>query len=170
MRVLGIDPGISNTGVAIMDYTGSEYMYISGTTLETPTDTEEYQRVGLIAEGVKEYLEGNDFDAVAIEECYFNKNVSSANSTNRVIGAIQALAADIGLPLLMVRPQHAKQALGLTGTADKKLMRLSAKRLFRFPFPIQPRFQSHHEIDAAAIAVAGILHLRSVYHKARKDL
>jgi len=159
MRVVGIDPGIAHTGIAIVEYDGRQYTCLCPTTIETAANLPEHERVSRIGREILSYLEADDFDAVAIEEVYHNKNVKSSNSTNRVIGAIQFVAVELNIPVLMFRPQDGKMALGLHGNANKKLVRLSARRLFRFP--IQRRFRSQHEADAAAIATAGTLKLRS---------
>lgn len=158
--VLGIDPGITNTGVAVVSQDGSNFSLHHSELIQTKSSECVGTRLTTIAKelmGVlKESDESDDYtiDAVAIESVFHNKNVSSSLSTAKVIGIVELVAYEHQLPVLMFTPQQVKSAAG-TGFISKTKMAQISKRLLK-----QNTDASHHEVDAAFCAITGLLHLR----------
>ena len=154
---LGIDPGIANTGLAVVKSNGTGYTL--GKTLlvkSTPKHSESVRLLN-IYEAVYEMLNTQEykFDAVAIEKVFHNKNVSSSIKTGKAIGAALTAAAQHDLPVIEFTPQQVKKASGLGANIDKDTAKVVASRLFG------TQIKSHHEADAALCALAGILKQRS---------
>ena len=95
-------------------------------------------------------------DIVGIEDVFFNKNVSAAMSTAKVIGVIERKAAVFSLELIVVRPQTVKAAILGTGRGSKDAVRSRVNRVMGVDI------KSDHEADAVAVAMAVILEKRRV--------
>ena len=156
MLMLGVDPGIANTGLAVVELEQHTY-HLRTTQLikSTPKETES-NRLLNIFEAVYEILntKGLDIDAVAIEKVFHNKNVTSSIKTGKVIGAVLCAAAQHNIPVIELTPQQVKKASGLSGKANKNNLLRSASHIFG------KDIATHHEADACFCAVAGILQTR----------
>ena len=157
ITVLGIDPGIANTGLGVVAFEKHGYT-LEKTELvkSTPKQTESL-RVLKIYEAVYEILDtkGLDIDAVAIEKVFRNKNVSSSIKTGKAIGAALTAAAQHDIPVIELTPQQVKCASGLSTHAKKENLIVVASGIFK------TEIATHHEADAALCALAAILKQRS---------
>ena len=156
ITILGIDPGIANTGLAIVELEKHTY-HLRRTELitSTPKETESYRLLN-IWETVNVILDtkGLEFTAVAIEKVFHNKNVSSSIKMGKVIGAVLCAAGQNDVPVIELTPQQVISASGLSSKASKANLISAASRLFG------NQIATHHEADAAFCAVAGILQVR----------
>ena len=158
MKVLGIDPGLQNTGIAIVESDKQRYRLHSATLIKTEPKRTQAWRLTDIYEAVYSLLNTKDLEieAVTIEKVYHNINVSSSISTGKVIGACMVAATQCDIPVIELTPQQIKRASGLTlKEADKANLKKIARRIF------QADIRSHHVADAAFCALAGILHRRA---------
>lgn len=152
--ILGIDPGIANTGLAVVALENQAYRLEKNLLVKsTPKETESVRLLN-IWEAVHEILDGQAIDAVAIEKVYHNKNVSSSIKTGKAIGAAILPAAHYDIPVFQLTPQQVKCASGLSTRAHKKNLIRAVSRIFR------TEIENHHIADAALCALAGILQLR----------
>ena len=156
MRILGIDPGIANTGLAVVTLQKHTYRLHHTQLVTTSPNRPDGRRLLDISEAVKELCDtkGTDIDAVAIEKVFHGKNVTSSIRTGKVIGAVQCAAAYHEIPVIELTPQQVKCASGLSSKASKQNLIRAASRLFG------TKIATHHEADAAFCAVAGILQAR----------
>ena len=99
MRAIGVDPGISNSGLSVVNWDRQRYALSHAETITTAASLEIPARVSLICEKVSDAIQTFNPDLLAIEGVYFNKNVSSAISTAIVIGACVQIANDANIPL-----------------------------------------------------------------------
>ena len=91
---------------------------------------------------------------IAIENVFFNQNVSSAISTRQVIGAVSVAGAKHGVKVVSITPQKAKAAVGAGGgQANKTQVKSFVQKVCEMETPIA----SDHEADAIAIAMAALL-------------
>ena len=152
--VLGVDPGIANTGVAIVVRTGSGYKLKALRCIESKADEPEPQRLLKIYDTVDALLTKHNIDLAAIERVYHNKNVSSSIKTGKAIGAVLCAIGAQAKNAMEVTPQQVKKASGLTlQKADKAAMIRAMSRLFG----VREACLNSHTADAAATAMAGLL-------------
>ena len=79
MIVLGIDPGISNTGYGVVERRGGALLALDGGVIVTHKDTPLEQRLVAIADRIAALIDQHKPDAMAIEsETAFGKNAESA--------------------------------------------------------------------------------------------
>ena len=154
--ILGIDPGIANTGLSIVKMTPVSYALIATETIKTKARDETGKRLALIHDAIHATLNAWKIDAIAIERVFHNKNISSSLTTGAVLGLVHLIGHHHGLPIHEFTPQQVKKASGLCASIDKDTVKMVASRLFGTPI------HSHHEADAALCALCGCLQARTV--------
>ena len=92
---LGIDPGIANTGLAIVVRTPSGYKLVDLRCVRSKADEPEARRLHKIYDAVDGLLSVHTLDVAARERVYHNKNVSSRIKTGKAIGAVLCAIAGI---------------------------------------------------------------------------
>jgi len=151
-RCLGMDPGIANTGWAVVCKSARGYRLIAAGLIKTDSKASTGDRLLTIYNVLSEVVETHAPDILAIERVYHNHNVTSSLSTGAVIGIVQLIAAQLGCCAVQeFTPQQVKAASGLGGRADKKHIQRMMCRLFK-----RERLNPH-TADAIATALAGVL-------------
>ena len=159
---LGIDPGLANTGVALVE--GSErYKLLYADRIRTDKERLYGDRLHHIYTALDSFLLAKKelIDVITVERCFHAKNISSSAGTFAVIGLVHLLADIHNLSILDLTPQQLKSVCGFGARAKKDEMLRAAKAMFR------RQFDNHHSADAAFGAVAGILHCRTEAVKRR---
>jgi len=150
--ILGIDPGLTNTGYGLIRYEKKKIELIDyGCVLTYKKDTFSI-RIKKIYYKIKELIEKYNPHEVAIEEIFFNKNVRSALTVSKVHGMIAITVALIGLELYEYTPLQIKQATVGNGRAEKHQVQSMAKILLNLSEIPQP----DHAADALAVAICHI--------------
>lgn len=154
LTVLGFDPGARNTGWAIVkrEKTGA-FLFLSGGLVDFPA-AEEGVRYLYLENLIGELVNGFDIDGIAVERVFWGRNITSCLSTAEVIGVVSLAAARAGISAVRLTPQMIKSVSGSPKSTKKQLARVVSK-LLSLP---EGKKLSHHESDAAAVAISGILH------------
>lgn len=150
-RCLGLDPGIGNTGWAVVRYTPNGYRLTDSGVITTVLKTSLGNRLDQHFSKLNEILKTYAPDMVSIESVFFNRNISSCLSTASVIAIAELASEQAGLPTLQVKPQTAKAAVTGFGTASKPAVKKMVNKL------LGSDIRNGHEADAAAAAIAGLL-------------
>lgn len=154
--ILGIDPGIANTVLAVVKQTRVGYSLITAETVKTKSCHETGKRLSIIHDEINATMDAWHITGIAFERVFHNKNVNSSLSTGAVIGILQLIAHQRGMPIHQFTPQQVKACSGLCAKIDKDTAKLVASRIFK------TKIQSHHEADAALCALCGCLQARTV--------
>lgn len=150
MKVIGIDPGIANCACAVVHRDASRYWLLHTETIRTAACLGTGERYKIIYNRVRMLITQWDVDAIAIESVFFNRNISSHNTTAAVVGILQLAAEQAGISCRLVKPQAVKQAVGCAAGADKKSVKKMVSKLLG-------EVSTHHSADAAGVAMAGLL-------------
>lgn len=150
-RCLGIDPGIANTGWAVVVRSRGKYRLLSDGLIKTDVSESTGTRLLKIYQSLSEIVATQTPDVIVVERCYHNRNISSSQSTGAVIGIVHLIAAQFGTDALAFTPQQVKSASGLGGAADKKQVQWMMCKIF------QRDTLNPHVADASACAIAGLL-------------
>src|ERR1700712_262787 len=110
MIVLGIDPGIANTGWGVVSAGGQPRALAYGTIKTSPRTAPEI-RLAEIHEAITAVLDEHAIDAMALEELYSGKNPPSAVAVGQARGVSLVLAGLRGIGCHSYTPQHVKQAV-----------------------------------------------------------
>jgi crossover junction endodeoxyribonuclease RuvC len=150
--ILGIDPGLANTGYGLIRYEKKKIELIDyGCVLTYKKDTFSL-RIKKIYYKIKELMEKYNLHEVAIEEIFFNKNVRSALTVSKVHGMVAITVALAGLELYEYTPLQIKQATVGNGRAEKHQVQSMVKILLNLSEIPRP----DHAADALAAAICHI--------------
>ena len=152
MIILGIDPGLSNTGYGLIRYEKKKIEVIDyGCILTHKKDTFSF-RIKKIYYKIKELIEKHNPRDVAIEEIFFNKNVRSALIVSKVQGMVAITVALMEVELYEYTPLQIKQATVGNGRAEKHQVQSMVKILLNLSKIPQP----DHAADALAVAICHV--------------
>jgi len=152
MIVLGIDPGLANTGYGVVARDGARLAALDGGVIETASGLALEMRLATIAERVREILAEHDCDAMALEELYFSRNAHSAFAVGHARGVTMLAAGEHDVPCFSYTPQQVKSAVCGHGRAAKdQVARMVASLL-----GLQRTPSSDHASDALAVAVCHV--------------
>jgi len=146
--IIGIDPGIADTGYAIVKSNANKVEAIDYGSITTKSTATESERLLEIQANVEELIQKFQPSAIAIEKLFFNKNVKTALSVGQARGIVLATAQKNQLEIYEFTPGQVKQSLTGTGSAPKKQVQEMVKRIFNLKKIPQP----DDAADALAIA------------------
>lgn len=148
MRILGIDPGIRNTGWGVIEQSDNRLFHIANGVIKPNPDLADAARLQCIAVGVAEAIAAHHPDAAAIEEIFVAKSAASALKLGMARGVAMMRCGEASLPLVEISARRVKKSVAGTGTADKRQMQDMVERLLGI------RAANSDAADALAIAIA----------------
>lgn len=149
MRILGIDPGLAIVGWGVVDYDGSRFRTVDYGSLTTPAGMATEERLVRIDEGLAELIGRYSPDELAIEELFFNTNVTTGIRVAEARGVILCRCRRAGLAINEYTPLQVKQAVVGYGRADKKQVITMVTMMLGLEKPPKP----DDTADALAIAI-----------------
>jgi len=152
VRILGIDPGLRNTGFGVIERSGSKLRYVtSGTVKSGQGDLA--VRLKVLLEGLNEVIAAQAPQEVAIEKVFVNVNPQSTLLLGQARGTAICAAVIAGLPVAEYTALQVKQAVVGKGHAKKEQVQHMVKRLLALPGDPSP--------DAADALACAICHAHS---------
>lgn len=146
MIILGVDPGLANTGWGVVEYNNQRYQPVSFGVIKTTTEFSLVDRIYSIASRIGEIADTYHVDAVSIEDIFFAQNISSSISVAKVIGAVTQEMKRRGLDVQYFTPLQIKMAITGVGRADKNQIQQMVMLLLKLSKP--PK--TDHAADALA--------------------
>lgn len=147
MIVLGIDPGLKNTGWGVIEQQGSTLRCLAYGCIATVTGRPDAERLAEIHRGIAAVIERFAPHEAAIESVYFSNNAKTAFATGQARGV--AILAASELPVGEYGPGEIKLAVVGTGDADKRQVQYMVRAILGLPRDPEP----HHAADALAAAI-----------------
>jgi crossover junction endodeoxyribonuclease RuvC len=147
--VLGIDPGLANTGYGVVRRSGGRLLALDGGVISTPAGVAQERRLADIHAGVEALLLEHAPDAVALEELYFGQNVRTAFAVGQARGVVMLAAGQRGVPCTSYTPQKVKGAVCGNGRAEKD----QVGRMVQVLLGLSEQPRPDHAADALAVAV-----------------
>jgi crossover junction endodeoxyribonuclease RuvC len=153
MRVLGIDPGLTRCGLAVVEGDlGRSLRMVEVDVARTPADQPVALRLAAIERTVDAWLDLHRPDVVAVERVFSQHNVKTVMGTAQASGIAMVAAARRGLPVALHTPSEVKAAVSGSGRADKAQVGAMVARLLRLDSPPRPADAA----DALALAICHI--------------
>jgi crossover junction endodeoxyribonuclease RuvC len=149
MIVLGIDPGLANTGYGVAVREGTRLLALDAGVIRTPAGLADERRLATIATRVRELLDEHECEAMALEQLYFGQNAHSAFAVGQARGATMLAAGERGIPCYSYTPQQVKSAVCGHGRAAKQQVARMVQTLLALPRAPA----SDHASDALAVAI-----------------
>ena len=161
--VLGIDPGVANTGYGVVAHHRGRLVALDGGVIETKAGQDAGVRLAHIHERVGALIDEYTPDAVAVEDLYFGENARSAFAVGQARGVVILAAGQRRIPCRSYTPQQVKAAVCGSGRAGKGQVQRMVQTLLSLPEPPKP----DHAADALAVAVCHANHAPLVAALAR---
>ena len=147
--VLGIDPGVANTGYGVVAQQRGRLFALDGGGIETAAALDPGRRLSAIHERVGALLDEYRPDALALEDVYFGANAHSAFAVGQARGVVMLAAGQRQIPTASYTPQQVKGAVCGHGRAAKDQVQRMVQTLLALPELPRP----DHAADALAIAI-----------------
>ncbi|MFM7702059.1 MAG: crossover junction endodeoxyribonuclease RuvC [Alphaproteobacteria bacterium] len=148
MRIIGIDPGLTKTGIGIIDVKNNSIAYVFSTTIHTSPDDDMAVRLKFFHDSLLQIIQLYQPDLASIEETFVNKNPMSSLKLGHARGAI---ILTLGLCNIKVHEYSAtsvKKTIVGVGRAEKHQVQAMIKILMP-----KANFKTEDEADALAIAL-----------------
>ncbi len=120
MRILGIDPGYAIIGWGIIDSQNGRFRPVACGDIRTPAHTDISSRLETIYSELLRIIEKYEPSEVAIEELFFNTNITTGIKVAEARGVILLACRQKGLKMAEYTPLQVKQAVVGYGLAEKK--------------------------------------------------
>jgi crossover junction endodeoxyribonuclease RuvC len=153
MRVLGIDPGLTRCGVAVVEgAAGRQLNGIHIGVIMTDPKAPIEQRLTTTEAALRLLVDEFAPDAIAIERVFSQHNVRSAMGTAQAAAMALLIAGQRGIPVALHTPTEVKAAVTGNGRADKAQITAMITRLLGLKIAPSPADAA----DAVAIAICHI--------------
>ncbi len=145
---LGIDPGTAILGYGVIQGEREPELVDYGV-IETGADVPMPLRLSMLFDRVTELLAQYVPDAVAIEQLFFARNVTTAIAVGQARGVVLLAAARAGVAVTEYSPSEVKHAIVGYGKADKNQMQEMVRLILDLDVAPHP----DDAADALAIAL-----------------
>ena len=149
MIILGIDPGLAIVGWGIIESVRGSIRPIAFGAITTPAHTDIEARLLMIQNDMETLIEKYKPDEMAIEELFFNTNITTGIAVAEARGVILCTAHKHGVKISEYTPLQVKQAVVGYGKAEKRQVISMVTSLLNLPKPPKP----DDTADALAIAI-----------------
>ena len=157
IRIIGIDPGLRNTGWGVVESLGNSLRFIASGTVKSDNKLDLASRLNQLYSGLETVLhEFQPFEA-AVENTFVNKDATATLKLGQARGIAMLAPARAGLRVAEYAPNAVKKAVIGVGHGDKKQILMMVKVLMP-----KATFDSDHAADALAIAICHAHHRTSL--------
>ena len=150
--VMGIDPGLRNTGFGIISFSKNRFSCFEYGTIFTPQGLTQGERLLIIFDKISALIKKYKPCEAGIETLYFAKNVSSAMGVSEARGVVLLSLAQMGVRVFEYAPNTIKKTVTGIATAEKRQVQEAVKLLLglhKIP-------ETDHAADALAAAITKI--------------
>ncbi len=149
LRILGVDPGLAQTGYGIIDIKNNKIFHAAHGVIKTSAKDRISERLLSIYNQLSEIISIYKPDEAGIEALYFAKNVLSAIPVAESKGIIHLVCAQSSIDNHEYTPLEIKQTIVGRGRADKK----QVQELVMFLLNLKSVPRPDHCADALAAAI-----------------
>ena len=159
MRILGVDPGFERLGVAVLEKGPGDRRekILFSECFKTPSQMEFHVRLSLLGKEVRKIINDYSPEVLSIETLFLNTNKKTAMRVAEARGVVMYEAALAGLRVFEASPPQIKIATTGYGASGKEEIIKMVKMLVE----IDENKKSDDELDAIAIAITGLAHVRT---------
>ena len=139
LRVIGVDPGLTRCGIAVVDVTARRTAtLVDVTVVGTPADHTLDARLLEIDAAITRMLQLHRPDHLAVERVFAQNNTPTVVGTAQASGVVIAAAARAGIPVALHTPTEVKAAVSGSGRADKAQITTMVTRILSLSEPPKP--------------------------------
>ena len=170
MIILGIDPGLAIVGWGVIEYQSMRFRTIACGSITTEAGIPTEDRLAEIYDGMTQLIARYHPDAIAVEELFFNTNITTGIRVAEARGVILLAARQAKVDIFEYTPLQVKQSVVGYGRAEKKQIISMVTMLLGLPAPPKP----DDTADALAIAIchahSGGSKISKYYNKAEWEI
>jgi crossover junction endodeoxyribonuclease RuvC len=153
VRIIGIDPGLRNTGWGVIEAEGTRISYVADGSVHSDADAPLATRLLQIHTQLAEILKRYVPDEAAIEETFVNKDARATLKLGQARGAAMLAPALAGITVAEYAPNVVKKSVVGAGHAEKD----QVKHMVKVLLP-RAELNAADSIDALAIAICHAHH------------
>ena len=155
MIILGIDPGLANTGFGVINKIRGcknknlKVKCLDFGVIKTSSSSPSPERLKKINEEVSKLIKNYKPEVLVIENLYFFKNLKTAVPVSQAKGVIMLTAAKNKIPVFEFTPLHVKLTITGFGWAKKEAVQRKVKNILK----LKELPKSDDAVDALAAAL-----------------
>ncbi len=153
VRIIGIDPGLRNTGWGIIAQEGSKLTYVADGAVHSDAAKPLAERLLQIHMQLMDIIKTHEPDEAAIEETFVNTDARATLKLGQARGVIMLAPASLGIPVSEYAPNTIKKSVVGAGHAEKD----QVKHMVRLLLP-RAQMNTADSTDALAIAICHAHH------------
>lgn len=147
VRIIGLDPGLRNTGWGVIECEGSRLVYVADGAVHSDADAPLAERLLQIHTQVMAVLREFAPQEAAIEETFVNTDARATLKLGQARGAVMLAPAACGIAVAEYAPNQVKKSVVGAGHAEKAQVKHMVKVLL-------PRAALHSADSTDALAIA----------------
>ena len=152
-RIIGIDPGLRNTGWGVIESVGSRLIYVADGAVHSDAEAPLAQRLLQLHQQILSVLKEFLPDEAAIEETFVNSDARATLKLGQARGAVMLAPAMLNLNVAEYAPNQIKKSVVGAGHADKS----QVKHMVSILLP-KATMKTADSIDALAVAICHAHH------------
>ncbi len=157
VRIIGIDPGLRNTGWGVIEQVGQHLSYVGDGCVQSDAAAPLAYRLLQLHAALTHVLQEMMPDEAAVEETFVNRDARATLKLGQARGIALLVPASLGLPVSEYAPNVVKKSVVGAGHAEKD----QVKHMVRLLLP-RARMTSVDSTDALAVAICHAHHRKSL--------
>lgn len=153
VRIIGLDPGLRNTGWGVIEAEGTRLIYVADGAVHSDADAPLAERLLQIHVQLLEVLKQFAPDEAAVEETFVNTDARATLKLGQARGAVMLGPASLRIPVAEYAPNQVKKSVVGAGHAEK----MQVKHMVKVLLP-RATMTSTDSVDALAIAICHAHH------------
>jgi crossover junction endodeoxyribonuclease RuvC len=149
MRVLGVDPGLARTGVAVVEGAPGALRLVHAGCIVTEPGSADAHRLTILFAELSALIEAHRPDIAAVEQLFFASNRTTAMRVGEARGVALCALARAGLEVNEYTPMQVKEGIAGYGGASKAQVGRMVRTLLRVDRVDGP----DDTADACAVAI-----------------
>lgn len=162
MRLIGLDPGLRQTGWGVIVVDGNRLRHLGDGVVRTDPSRSLADRLVQIHAGVADVIARFRPDEAAVEETFVNRNAASTLRLGQARGIALLVPAAAGLPVAEYSPNLVKKTIVGSGHAAKQQVQMMVRTLLP-----GAQIDSADAADALAVAICHAHHRATAERVAR---
>ncbi|MCK9439106.1 MAG: crossover junction endodeoxyribonuclease RuvC [Patescibacteria group bacterium] len=150
--ILGIDPGLADTGFGLIEVCGSSVKCLDFGSIKTYPKEDFVERLKKIDSVLQEIIDKYKPDIASVEKLFFNTNAKTALLVGQARGVILLGLVKNKIPIFEFTPLQLKQTISNYGRADKNQI----KRMIKIFLNLKELPKSDDSADALGLAICAI--------------
>jgi crossover junction endodeoxyribonuclease RuvC len=150
--ILGLDPGIADTGFGVISYDGSKMKCLEFGSIKTSPKLELVERLIELDKSLQEIIKKYKPNLVSIEKIFFTNNAKTALIVGQARGVILINVAKNKIPIVEFTPLQLKQGISNYGRADKR----QVKNMIKILLNLKELPKSDDAADALGLAICAL--------------